>query len=71
MKVFRPIHLEKCVLCGKEADRLTMYEVFTGRTRYICRDCKIRGIREMDARIGQARAARKAMDAETKKRRQR
>lgn len=69
MKVFRPIHLERCALCGKEYDKLTMYEVFTGRTQYICRECKVRGSREMDARVGRARASNKARKAEEKKRR--
>ena len=69
MKVFRPIHLEKCALCGKEYDKLTMYEVFTGRTRYICRECKMRGNKEMDARVGHARASSKARNEEEKKRR--
>lgn len=68
MKTIRPIYLEKCILCGEEYDRLTMFEVFTGRTRYICRDCKIRGNREMDARVGKAKATRKARDAEEKRR---
>lgn len=69
MKTFRPIYLEKCSLCGKEYDKLTMYEIFTGRTQYICRECKNLGNKEIDARIGKARASRRAKDAEEKKRR--
>lgn len=69
MKTIRPVYLEKCSLCGKECDKLTMYEVFTGRTKYICRECKTQGSREMDARMGMARAARRAKDAEEMKRR--
>ena len=68
MKTIRPIYLERCSLCGEEYDRLTMYKIFTGRTQYICRECKIRGNREIDARAGHARASRKAREAELKKR---
>lgn len=69
MKTIRPVYLEKCSLCGKECDKLTMYEIFTGRTKYICRECKTRGNREMDARVGRARASSRAKAAEEMKRR--
>ena len=49
MKVVRPIELEKCTLCGREFDKLTMTEVFTGRVKYICRECAVRGRRQVDA----------------------
>lgn len=68
MKTIRPIYLEKCSLCGKEYDKLTMYEIFTGRTQYICRECKTIGNKEMDARTGKARASRRAKEAEEKRR---
>ena len=60
MKNIRPINLVKCSLCGKEADKLTMYEIFTGRVRYVCRECRIRGNKEIDARVGTAIASKRA-----------
>ena len=69
MKRIRAIEIETCCVCGKECDKLTMYEIFTGRTKYICRKCKTRGNREMDARIGRARASSRAKAAEEMKRR--
>lgn len=68
MKIARPVYLEKCALCGKECDKLTMYEIFTGRIKYICRECKMRGNSEIDARIGRAKASRRAKDAGEMKR---
>lgn len=69
MKTFRPIYLEKCCLCGKEADKLTMYEVFTGRVKYICRECKMQGNREVNARIQRNRSSSRAKSAEERNKR--
>lgn len=50
MKIVRPIEIEKCALCGEEFDKLKMHEVFTGRVKYICPECKCRGDSQVDAR---------------------
>ena len=59
MKVFRPVYVEKCAVCGKECDRLHMHEVFTSRIRYICPECYVLGDKEMQA-LGNAKRKFKA-----------
>lgn len=50
MKRIRPVEIEKCMLCGREFDKMLMDEVFTGRMKYVCLECKRRGSRQVDAR---------------------
>lgn len=50
MKILRPIEIETCAVCGKEYDKLTMHEVFTGRIQYICPYCEHRGQSQVKAR---------------------
>lgn len=39
--------IEKCMLCGEEFRDTEMFEVFTGRRRYICPRCRANGYREI------------------------
>lgn len=59
MKILRPIEIEICAVCGKEFDKLTMREVFTGRVKYICPECERRGDRQVKARKDEQRRSAK------------
>ena len=43
----KEMSLEKCMLCGKELRKADMFEVFTGRVRYICPKCRATGYKEL------------------------
>lgn len=43
MKNSETIELEKCVVCGREFEKASMSERFTGRVKYICPECEKRG----------------------------
>lgn len=50
MKVFRPIEVTTCCVCGEEFDKIKMKRMFTGRARYICMECYNNGQRQVSAR---------------------
>ncbi|MBQ3280807.1 MAG: hypothetical protein IJH41_00210 [Eubacterium sp.] len=47
MKTLRPVEIVTCDICGQELDKLFAYEVFTGRTKYICPECHNKGEHEL------------------------
>lgn len=49
MKNSETIELEKCVVCGREYEKASMSERFTGRVKYICPECEKRGNRQVKA----------------------
>lgn len=57
MRTIRPAETEKCLLCGREFDKMYMEEVFFGRKRYICLECKRIGNKQVDARKAACRSA--------------
>ena len=50
MKTIRSVTVEKCSICGKDFDVIYLDTVFTGRTRYICQECRNNGNRQVEAR---------------------
>lgn len=50
MKVVRPVFIKTCDVCGEEFDIMYMHKIFTGRTKYLCRECYANGNRQISAR---------------------
>ena len=50
MKTLRPDEIVTCDICGQEFDKLYAYEVFTGRTKYICPECHNKGEHELQVK---------------------
>ena len=51
MKVFRPIEVETCCICGEQFDKIKMRDFFTGRrTIWMCPECYANGNRQLDGR---------------------
>lgn len=50
MKTIRPIEIETCCICGQQFDKIRMFEIFTGRVKYMCPECYAMSNREIAAR---------------------
>ena len=50
MKAIRRIEIVTCSICGAEHDKLTSYEMFTGRKQHICPRCYSLGNEELKAK---------------------
>ena len=59
MKRIRAIEIETCCVCGEEFDKLTMTEIFTGRTKYMCQACRNRGNAQIEAKRSALKATRR------------
>lgn len=50
MRGIRPIEIAECCICGEKFDKMKMERVFTGRVKYMCKECYNNGHRQVSAR---------------------